>query len=147
MVGADIGTIDPGIGHDEAKLVPGDQDIRRAAHHRAGLRQRQFDQTGILVHHRRQLCRPRSGLDLIERDHPPFRLGHDLLRYHQHIAILRLHRRQHLAQDRPQIVASRHFVDPEDGQDFQHCASLLIGLGLGGSGCYQTIKVSRIIIC
>ena len=55
--------------------------------HLPGLAQHQFDMARVLVHGGGEFDRPRARLHAVDLDDPALRLGDDLLRHHQHVAV------------------------------------------------------------
>ena len=87
--------------HHETEPVLDDQHARLHAQHLARLAQDQLDQARIPVAPPRKLLRARRGHDIGEPHAAPFGLGDDLLRDHQHVAVL-----QALARARHALPAS-----------------------------------------
>src|SRR5690606_23434900 len=87
----DVGMVDTGIGTNETSLVLDDDRSRTGSQYFRTLSEDHFDQFRSFIQKGGYFNCLRCGNDGCQVDQPSFRLGNDLLRQNQHIAIHKYH--------------------------------------------------------
>jgi hypothetical protein len=103
-----VGSIDAGVGTDEAVTGLGDHQVAPAPQHLDGLPFHQLPVCGVFV--------------AFERRHGPFGLGHGLVGHHQHITGGRLDAcsGDGSAENPGEIVSGPDLTDPDEWVDLDH---------------------------
>ena len=118
QVGVDVGTIDAGIRHDEAEPMLDDQHAGPVANYPPRLSENDLDQPRVLVDFGGKRLRALRWLDVGEIDMAAFRLGDDLLRHHEYVAV---RRRECAALARRDQQAGEIVAGPDQGDIGERC--------------------------